>query len=290
MPGIVYLNGKFVPEDKALVAYNDRGFQFADGAYEVIKFYKGKPFRFDGHLKRLERSLTELKIRFDDIGKVEEICTALIEKNSLGNAYAGVYIQVTRGSHSRMHTFPANISPTVCINACLMNPGKKSLLEGITAISGPDIRWTRCDIKSVSLLPNVLMMQEAATQNAGECIFIRDRIVTEASRSNVLGVKSGKIFTHPDNNFILAGITKGAVKDICSENNIDFVEEPVKAEELYRLDELIATGTGSEITPVLAVDNKMIGNGKPGPVTRIIQNCFFEMTYLRLAGDKWWNF
>lgn len=289
MQEIIFLNNQFISKDKASISINDRGFHFADGVYEVIKFYKNKPFRFSEHIKRLKRSLKEVKIEHTEISNLENICFELIRMNQLKDCYAGIYIQITRGSHPRIHLFPDNIKPTVCIESFTLSTRKEQMINGIKAITRPDIRWLRCDIKSVSLLANVLMIQEAAELGAKECIFARNGVITEGTHSNVLGVKDRKIITHHDSNLILPGITKGAVKDVCRENNIEFTEKPFTEEEIINLDELMVAGTGNEIMPVVSVNDNMIGNGRPGPLTRLIQKKFFEMTYEKLAGDKWWN-
>lgn len=289
MEEIIFLNNQFIPKDKASIAVNDRGFHFADGVYEVIKFYKNKPFRFSEHFQRLKRSLREVKIQNVEISSLENVCFELIRLNQLKDCYAGIYIQITRGSHPRIHPFPENIDPTVCIDSFRLSTRKEHLIDGIKVITRPDIRWLRCDIKSVSLLANVLMMQEATELGARECLMVRNGVVTEGTHSNVLGVKDGKIITHPDSNYVLPGITKGAVKDICREINIGFIEKSFTEEEVASLDELMVAGTGNEIMPVVQVNDVLIGGGCPGPVTRMIQKKFFEMTYESLANDKWWN-
>ena len=150
------------------------------------------------------------------------------------------------------------------------------LEEGIRAVAAEDIRWLRCDIKSVALLPNTMLYQQAMEQGAGECILIRDGKVTEATHSSVLGVMKGVLVTHPVSRLILPGITRNVVLEICREKGISFREEAIKAEELYSLDELMVSGTGSEVIPVIQVDDRIIGDGKPGPLTRFLQQQFFE--------------
>jgi D-alanine transaminase len=148
----------------------------------------------------------------------------------------------------------------------------------VNVITADDIRWLRCDIKSIALLPNVLYAQKAEENGSAEVIFIRNGIVTEASHSNVIGVKNGSLFTHPDSNLILPGITKKVVKEICLANGITFIEEGIKASELNGMDEMMIVGTGSEITPVVKIDGIPVSDGTPGPITRFIQKKFFELT------------
>src|SRR4030042_3502989 len=198
MQELIFLNGQYITRDKACISINDRGFQFGDGVYEVIKFYKNKSFRITEHLNRLKRSLREVRIEYQEVSNLENIFYELLRKNELKDCHAGIYIQVTRGSHPRIHQFPEGTSPTVCIDSFRMVTLKEQLIDGIKVISRPDIRWLRCDIKSVSLIAHTLMFQEAIESGAREGIFVRNGIITDATHSNVLGVRSGKIITHPD--------------------------------------------------------------------------------------------
>lgn len=276
MSETIYLNGRLVPKDQAFISPDDRGFNFADGVYEVIKYYGGKPFRFNDHLERLKRNLFELRIDFEVDDQFEAVFQQLLEMNRLTGQEAGVYVQVTRGSHPRVHRFPENIKPTVYASAFSFKVKPEQLQNGIKVITAEDIRWLRCDIKSIALLPNVLHLQKAVEQGAGETIFIRDGMVTEATHSNVMAVKNGTVFTHPNTNLILPGITKKVVLDICRKNGIAVVEEGIPGADLKQMDEVMIVGTGSEITPVVQVDEKTIRDGRPGHITRLVQNKFFE--------------
>lgn len=272
----VYLNGKFVERSKASVSPDDRGFNFADGIYEVIKYYRGIPFRYEDHLARLKRNLTEVRIAFGGTDQLAGVFRELLERNEQTEQDAGVYLQITRGSYPRMHRFPDDSSPTVFASAFPFPTNLKAVNEGIGVITADDIRWLRCDIKTVGLLPNVLYFQKAYEEGAGEVIFIRNGVVTEASHSNVLGVKDGAVYTHPDSNLILPGITKIVVREICREGGVNFVEEAISGAALQAMDELLVIGTGSEITPVVQINGTFIGGGRPGPVSRLIQKRFFE--------------
>ncbi len=278
MSETVYFNGEFLPANKVSVVPYDRGFMFADGIYEVIKFYSGKPFRYAQHIDRLKRSLREIEIEFEDVTEFEELFRRLLERNDLNEVHAGVYLQITRGAHIRVHHFPADIKPTVYAYAFELPSFKKNLEQGIKVITQPDIRWLRCDIKSVSLLPNTMLFNKAVKAGAGECILIRDKTVTEATHSSVLAVKQGTVVTHPLSNLILPGITRNVILEICKENNIPVEERPLAEKELYEVDELIIAGTGSEITPVVVINDKPVGNKKPGELTRFLQQKFFELT------------
>ncbi len=278
MPEIVYLNGKFVPKNEALISPEDRGFNFADGIYEVIKYYNGNPFRYQDHIDRLARSLREVQIEFNETDLLETVFQSLLEKNGLTDQEAGIYLQVTRGSQTRIHRFPDNITPTVYATAFPFASKWDQLKNGVKVITTEDIRWLRCDIKSVSLLPNVMAAQKACEQGAVEAIFIRDGVVTEGSHSSFMAVKNGVVYTHPDSNLILPGITKIVVREICREQNIPFVEEGFRASELEQMDEMMIVGTGSEVTPVVQIDEMTVGKGKPGKVTLLLHEKFFELT------------
>lgn len=275
---LVFLNGTFLPRNEAAISPDDRGFIFADGVYEVIKYYNGRPFRMADHMERLTRSLKEIEIDEHVASGLETVFSRLIAENNFQTNHAGVYVQITRGVNRRVHHFPENVHPTVYAFAFELPSNRENLENGIRVITHEDIRWQRCDIKSVSLLPNTMLFNKAVKAGAGECILIRNKSVTEATHSSVLGVKDGTVITHPLSNLILPGITRKVLLEICAENQIPVEERPIGATELFELDEIIIAGTGSEITPVMKVDGKEVGNKKPGEVTRLLQKRFFEMT------------
>lgn len=277
MSEIVFLNGEFIKKEEAKISPNDRGFIFADGVYEVAKYYNGKPFRYEDHLKRLERSLAEIEIAYNETDKLEAVFDELIAKNNLKEKHAGVYLQITRGEHKRVHHFPENLKPTVYAFSFELPSFKENLENGIKVITHEDIRWQRCDIKSVSLLPNTMLYNKAVKAGAGECVLIRDGMVTEATHSSVLGVKNGMVITRPLSNLILPGITRKVILEICAANQIPFEEREFSESEMLEMDELIIAGTGSEITPAIQVNDTLTGNGKPGKITRLIQQKFFDM-------------
>lgn len=275
MSEIVYLNNQFVEKQDAKISPDDRGFIFADGVYEVIKYYNGKPFRYDDHLWRLKRSLSEMEIGFDT-NNLGSIFNELLVKNELTGKQAGLYLQISRGEHRRVHHFPENITPTVYAFAYHMPSFTDNLENGIKVITHEDIRWQRCDIKSVSLLPNSMIYNKAVKAGAGESVLIRDGFVTEATHSSVLGVKNGIVITRPLSNLILPGITRKVILEICQANQIQYEERAFSEKELYEMDELIIAGTGSEVTPVIRINDAPVGKGKPGEITRFIQQKFFE--------------
>lgn len=278
MSETVYLNGKFFPKSEAFISPEDRGFNFADGIYEVIKYYVGKPYRYADHLERLKRSLKEVQIEYRETDQLESVFQELLDKNGLAAKEAGIYMQITRGSQTRIHRFPDTIQPTVYATVFPFASKWDQLKNGVKVITTEDIRWLRCDIKSVSLLPNVLAAQKAHEQDAVEAIFIRNGVVTEGSHSSFMAVKNGVVYTHPNSNLILPGITRKVVFEVCRDHNIQVIEEGIPASELANMDEMMIIGTGSEISPVVQLDDTQVGNGNPGPVTLFIQEKFFEQT------------
>ena len=276
MSDIVFLNGKFLSNDEAKISPNDRGFIFADGVYEVVKYYNGKPFRLKDHIDRLKNSLEAIGLDYN-VEDCEKIFDKLIKTNKFVNKHGGVYCQITRGVEKRTHHFPVNSEPTIYAYAFDLSSFTEKLNKGIKVITHEDIRWLRCDIKSVSLLPNTMLYNKAFENGAGECILIRKGIVTEATHSSVIGVKDGVVITHPLSNLVLPGITRKVVQEICNENKILFLEKKFTSKELFEIDELMIVGTGSEITPVIQVNDYLTGNGKPGEITQFIQQKFFEM-------------
>ncbi len=276
-PCIVYLNGRFISKDESFISTDDRGFYFADGVYEVVKYYKGLPFCFGDHMIRLRNSLSSVRIDFD-ISMLGSLCDQLIEDNLLKDEYAGVYIQITRGVAPRIHRFPGmEVRPTLFIRAFTMPSYLDDLRNGIRVITREDIRWLRCDIKSIALLPNTMLFQQAVEQNAGECFLVRNGNYTEATHSNIMAVMGETVFTHPDSNLILPGITKKVLIRLCAELGIRLIERPVASKDTNLFEECFITGTGSEVMPVVEIDGKPVGNGKPGPVTVRLQESFLEL-------------
>jgi D-alanine transaminase len=219
--------------------------------------------------------------------EIIDICNKLIHANHLQTEYAGIYLQITRGVAPRMHRFPGrDTRPSVYVRAFAMQTCLNELLNGIRVITREDIRWLRCNIKSIALLPNTLLFQEATEQDAGECFLIRNGSYTEATHSNIMAVMRGTVYSHPDSNLILPGITKKAVIEICDKLGVNLIEKPILASETGDFDECFITGTGSEITPVIGIDEKKVGDGLPGPITRQLQAAFFRMTYKELAGEE----
>jgi D-alanine transaminase len=272
---LVYLNGEYVPKDEARVPVDDRGFLFADGVYEVIRVYAGQPYELEQHLERMTRGLRGLHIEYRDMAAIEEAARTLLDQNRIHDEGA-IYIQVTRGSAPREHRYPPRGTPaTVYVAARVYAPHPADFREdGVEAITLADIRWARCDIKSISLLPNVMANEAAHAAGTFEAILVRDGVITEGSHSNVWGVRDGRLITYPACNYILAGMTRARVFSLAAELGLDAAEDVIHSHELHDLDELFLTGTTTEIMPVIRVDGREILDGEPGPITRKLIRAF----------------
>lgn len=271
---IAYLNGKFIPAEEIKISPFDRGFLFADGIYEVVRSYSGKLFMFGEHLKRMERGLGEIKINFPGLNELEKISYDLIKKNpSETKSDCSLYIQITRGiSFPRKHAFPpSSTKPTIFISLSQIKTKAENNKDGVKVILSDDFRWSRCDVKTIGLLPAVLAYQNAIDDDASESIWVRNNLICEGSHTNFFAVKNGIVVTPPLSKFILPGITRKAVLAICRKSNIPVREEEILKENLKELDEVFITGTLTEINPVVQIDDMKIGNGKPGEVTKRIQ-------------------
>jgi D-alanine transaminase len=280
---IVYFNDQFLPKEDVHISPDDRGFLFADGAYEVVRSYNGKLFRLPEHLQRLENSLRGLRITAPDSRKLQDAAVQLIQRNNLTLGDAALYVQVTRGVAPRKHAFPpSDTPPTVYASAKPFLASPEHAENGTRIILIPDIRWSRCDIKSVALLPNVLASQQAKENGAYEAVFVRDGVITEGSHSNFAAVFDGQLITHPKTNHILPGITREIALDLCHDLGLPTSELPIGEAKLREAHELLLLGTTTEIMPVVQVDGWQVGDGRPGPVTRTIQQAFRAL----VAGDQ----
>lgn len=274
----VYLNGKYLPKREARVSVEDRGFVLADGLYEVTPAYSGKFFRMNRHLARLESGLRALRIEWDT-GLAEEIHDRLLSENDLSSAeVATVYLQITRGVAKRRHAFPdASTSPTVYAFADeFLRPSQDRWSQGYSAITVPDQRWARVDIKSIALLPNVLAQQEAVDAGVDEALFVRDGIALEGSHANSFAVFSGVVTTHPATHEILHGISRSFVIELARDLGMPVEERAIPLEEIRDADEIFFTGTTTEVRPIVELDGRPVGSGRVGPVTESLYNAFVE--------------
>lgn len=280
----VYLNGKFLPQDEAFVPVMDRGFVFGDGVYEVIPVYGGRLFRLDEHLRRLDNSLTGIRLR-NPMSNIEwaEILKQLVIKN--GGGEQSVYLQLTRGHAPRDHGFPQDSQPTIFISCSPLKPVAEDLLiNGVAAISLEDIRWKHCHIKAIALLPNILLRQQAIDAGAQEAILIRDSLITEGAASNLFIVKDGLIKTPPKGPFLLPGITRDLILELAAANGIEYQESSFGPDELQQADEIWLSSSTKEILPVTKLDEQTVGNGQPGPVWQQMRQFYQNYKQALIAG------
>ncbi|TVR12612.1 MAG: D-amino-acid transaminase [Balneolaceae bacterium] len=279
----VYLNGAYVNSEDAKVSVGDRGFVFGDGVYEVTRVVNGKFFRENEHLARLREGLAGLKIHVKDsvLEQIPEISRELIKRNHHTEGEAAVYLQVTRGSAwPRTHTFPdPPVKPTVYLSSSPFTPHTRLHQTGVDAITVSDIRWTRCNLKTVNLLPNTLAKQQAKDAGVNSAIMIRDGVVTESPNANIFGVKNGALYTFPATNYILNGITRQAVLEVAEDLEIPVYFNPIRLDELFDIDELFFSGTTTDIQPVTVIDGKPIGSSQPGPIVKSIQKGYNKLLY-----------
>jgi D-alanine transaminase len=272
MPGVVYLNGEFLPRERATLSVDDRGFIFGDGIYEVTRVVNGRLFEPDRHMRRLQYGLRGIGIdpRMTP-EQIIDIHNRLIRENDLTTGEATVYLQITRGAAPRAHYFPpASTAPTVFLSASPFTRNVAHREQGATAVTYPDIRWSRCDLKTVNLLGAVLAKQHAVAAGSLEAVFIRDGAITEGSHTNVFGVIDGELRTYPKSNYILGGVTRDVVLELAAEQGVAVREMPILQQEIGRLDELFVTGTTSDVTPIVQLDGRPVGPGTPGRITRLL--------------------
>ena len=268
MPNVAFINGTFVPMAEAKVSIEDRGFQFGDGVYEVIRTYKGRPFELEAHLARLDRSATALDLKqpysHDDWTRhiLEGIRRAAYPESK-------IYVQITRGVAPRDHAYSDDATPTVVMTVREFHPLDRSVqAAGVEAITTEDIRWGRCDIKSVNLLANVLARQQVKQAQVFEAILVNEGLVTEGAVSNVMVVQGGTVVTAPQGSRILSGITRAVVLDLARSEGLPVQERFVSQADVYEADEVFLTGTTVEVLAVIRIDGKVIGDGRPGPIAQ----------------------
>jgi D-alanine transaminase len=270
-----FFNGDKLPKENVRISPDDRGFLFADGIYEVVRWYGRSFYDMDNHMARLKRSLREVNIKWDEMMRFPVIAEQLITDNKLYDQNAMVYLQITRGKAKRTHNYPVpEVLPTVYATAYAFNPDYESQQKGVKIMLSEDIRWTRCDIKSISLLPNTMCFQEAFSKGYKECAFVRDGLITECSHSNIFFFREGKLFTHPESDHILSGITRKNVIRLAIDSGIHVVEIPVNERDINFIQESFLASTSAEITPVTEIGGIKVGNGFPGRITGMLLEKF----------------
>ena len=271
---MLYLNGSYLPIDEGRVSVEDRGFQFGDGVYEVIRVYHGRPFRLDRHLRRLQESLDGVRIAAPEpFEKIAEVCRTLVAKG--GHPEAQIYLQVTRGVAPRSHAFPGAIRPTFV--AYLREAKRFPDGKAFSLVTVPDVRWGRCNLKTICLLPNLLAKQQAVEAGADEGLFVRDDgTVTEGTSSTAFFVQAGRLLTHPATPRILDGVTRQAVLEVAAELGLGVDLRAASIAEARKADEIFMTGTLTEVMPAVSIDGAPVGTGRAGPVTLRLRGAFRE--------------
>jgi D-alanine transaminase len=283
MPTLACLNGELMPADQARVPIWDRGFLFGDSVYEVLRIYRGRCWLEDAHLARLRRSLGELAITNLDFDRLVARMRQTIAESKVEEGT--VYIQITRGVAPRNHAFPGpEVPPTELIIARTYDDTETARLrrEGVAAISYPDLRWQRCDIKTTNLLPNCIANQAAHAAGAYEAILINsDGHVSEATHSSVLWVRDGRLEGTPEGPHILPGTTRRDMLELARGAGISFQATEVTLDQLKQADEVLLTGTSIEVLPIVKIDDALIGDGRPGPLAVRLQAAY------RQAVERW---
>lgn len=276
MSRVVYVNGSYLPEEQGKISIFDRGFLFADGIYEVTAVLKGKLVDYDAHMERLERSLGEIRLDWPCSKEaLKAMHLDMVKRNNLDEGW--VYMQITRGSADRDFKFPKGVKPTlIAFTQAKKLVDNPDAVRGVSVITVPDIRWARRDIKSVMLLAPVLGKQAAYEAGAFEAWMVEDGKVTEGTSSNAYIVKDGKVITRGLSNNILAGCTRRALFRLAQEKGVTLEERAFTPDEAYAADEAFLTSASNFVMPIVEIDNKRVGGGQPGPVTRKLREMFLE--------------
>ncbi len=284
---IAYLNGTFQPLDQVTLSPLDRGFLFADGVYEVIPVFGGCPFLLERHVQRLYRSLDAVRINRHGLVDITDVLHELVDLNGADDL--ALYLQVTRGTApTRTHAFPTDAEPTVFATASPLDPLSTNVTaDGVSAVTCPDTRWLRCDIKSTALLPNVLARQQAIEAGATEAIFVRDGNAVEGAATNLFAVLAGTVVTPGIDQNILAGITRGFVMEQCAHLGIPVQEMPLAVDHLFSADELWLSSSTKDVIPVTRLDGVPIGPGRPGPVWKRLDTALRQAKTAYCAHSRW---
>ena len=278
----VYLNGEYLPHDRAVISVDDRGFVFGDGIYEGIRAIEGRIFEWQAHADRMVDGLTGIRIEFgaDRVAALHGVCERLLRDNQLTTGDAFLYLQVTRGSAPRAHAFPPpGTPPNVYVSATRLARRVDQQQSGVKAVTCPDLRWARCDWKTINLLGSVLARQAAIDAGAFEAVMLRDGVVTEGASSTIFGVVDGVLRTHPLGHHILPSVTRKVVMALIAEHRLPVAERAITEAELRRADELFLCGTANNVTPIVSLDGRPVGAGAPGPLTARLREALDARIY-----------
>ena len=283
---MIYLNGDFLRIEEARISVLDRGFIFGDGVYEVIPVYSRKPFRLAEHLRRLQHSLDGIRLQNPHSdSEWTHLLEQIVALNEGEDQY--IYLHITRGVARRDHAFPKGVAPTVFIMSNpLLTPPPGLLHTGVVAISAADNRWLRCDIKAISLLPNVLLRQMAIDEGALETVLFRDGFMTEGAASNIFVVRSGILLAPPKNHLMLPGITYDVVLELAQANGIPHEVRAITEHEVRTAEELLLTSSTKEIMPITRLDNQPVGEGKPGKIFALLYQFYQSYKQTTMRGNS----
>jgi D-alanine transaminase len=278
----VYLNGEYLPHDRAMISVDDRGFVFGDGIYEGLRAIEGRIFEWQPHADRMVDGLTGIRIEFgaDRVAALHGVCERLLRDNQLTTGDAFLYLQVTRGSAPRAHAFPPpGTPPNVYVSATRLARRVDQQQSGVKAVTCPDLRWARCDWKTINLLGSVLARQAAVDAGAFEAVMLRDGVVTEGASSTIFGVVDGVLRTHPLGHRILPSVTRKVLMALIAEHRLPIEERAITEAELRRADELFLCGTANNVTPIVSLDGRPVGAGAPGPLTARLREALDTRIY-----------
>ena len=276
----IYYNGNIIKREDAKVDIEDRGYQFADGVYEVVAFYQGEPFTLEEHMERLVFSANEIDIEISSAETLIKEAKNYMKETDYADKNAKLYVQVSRGVAPRSHAYPDGMEPVIIMKAGPLNPNPEEYFQkGIKIITLPDERWSRCYIKSIALLPNILAKKKAKQADAYEAVMTKDGFITEGSSSNIFIVENDTIITPPATNYILNGITRQTViNKLAPELGYEVKEESIPYYTLLKAEQVFLTGTTTEIMPVVQINDEVVGDGKVGAETKEIFKAFRELT------------
>ena len=285
----VYLNGQYLNAEDAKLSVLDRGFIFGDGVYEVWRVVEGKLFEDRRHNRRLKTGLKTIDIAVSDkdVDALSGVADRLLRENGLTSGEGTFYVEITRGAAPRTHAYPpAGTKPTILAMVSKFEVPHALREAGAKCITENDVRWLRCDVKTVQLLPNCMAKQKASEAGAMEAIFIRDEIVTEGTHTSLFAVKDGTLKTHPLGPLILPSITRELILEIAREQKVPVSEKPFTKSELFAMDEVFVSGTTTDVTPIVEIDGKRIGSGKPGPTSKQLYSGLQSRLYAGRAVAK----
>lgn len=284
MADVLYFNGRFTTTDERVLGVEDRGFQFGDGVYEVLKFLAKRPIFVTEHYCRMQAGLEFLEIPspWTEAG-FHDVCTAILDRTAFSDGI--LYFQVTRGERERVHYIPEGMTPTaIGYSRRFAFPEALKKIHGARVVTTPDTRWKTCRVKSVNLLGNVIAKTRAHRAGADEAIMVEGGEVREGSSSSFLAIRERRIITHPNVDSILPGIVRDRVVSLALENHIRVDERPLRETELFNLEEAFITSTTQGVMPVTEIDGRTIGNGRRGEITELLQARFEELERREVEG------